>query len=105
MTKHLIYVTKRSEKKIRVGVVFKRLRSILDPDGVLGVDVDDPLDKFFVGANPGLILPDMISNDAGFKGDKIKISVSQLSKASKVSHVIAAVIRQYKKAGWTVYVG
>ena len=99
-----IYTTLRSEKKIRAGVIYNRVRDILDPGGTIGVDVDDDLAKFFVGADPALIIPDMINESRGFRGDGIMLSVAQMRGASKVSHVIAAVIREYKASDWIVYI-
>jgi hypothetical protein len=105
MVKKSIYAYSLSGKSIRVSIVSARLRVILDPDGTIGVDTLDPLTDFFDGANPALVLPDMISSYKPFRDDGLKVTVADLSKAKTVHDVTTIVLRKYKKMGWKVLIG
>ncbi|TIU89780.1 MAG: hypothetical protein E5V74_03120 [Mesorhizobium sp.] len=105
MQKQAIYAYSLSGKNIRVSIVSARLRMVLDPKGIIGVDTLDPLTDFFDGANPALVLPDMISSYKPFHDDKLKVTEADISKAKTVHDVTTIILRKYKQMGWKVLIG
>lgn len=94
--------SRTSGKNRHPGDIFDWIAKILDPTGRFGVDVVDPLSKFFVGKDPTLFLPDMINNQPGFAADNIGVSVGELRGVSDVQQLLTIVINKYQKSGWTV---